>query len=571
VFFAPYDASSPAAQGRNESALQTDIGLIETVTHAKQAYDAAGGTGAANETFAVRFCVYNLLDLSYVAPLIAAAKAGVQVQVLMDYKNLQKPYVKTYDWFKNASLRVPSRRNATQHDLSEEERRSVVLLGIRTAGLMHMKLRYFSWLPTPTTATPTRVVVSGSFNPEDGALDNEDTLLLVHDEETIGKYMRAYMAVRDGQSTQNAYDPSLAVNLLFSQAHPQATDRGGGTPVRETLLDLVRTESELVLLSVYALRDVADENGTLVGELCAATRRGVAVAVLVDKGQADGESGFAEGDESLTALRLWKSCGIPVYKCENYAGKFNAMHHKNAVFGLRKRRIVWTDTANWSEASMGNGTSHATPHNAETTMIIDSYKLDGGKTGLRFLSNALQLIRKYAYQQACPYKQRGVSKMVTAQCASHMKWDQTDWIQRNATLVLREMAETVGADNWPQVEANFTARALGSLVVSATSGPPTLRYKVNGEPDEHGVPMSMQGGAWSARLAGVPFGAVVSVEVLQLGIEPRDVVVDPAFDWDSAPPVRRDATQLGEMRVTIPLDATTVDAKKEEGHRAWIA
>ena len=39
------------------------------------------------------------------------------------------------------------------------------------------------------------------------------------------------------------------------------------------------------------------------------------------KGQADGEAGFAGGDASMTALRLWKGCGVPVYKCKNYAGR----------------------------------------------------------------------------------------------------------------------------------------------------------------------------------------------------------------------------------------------------------
>ena len=34
----------------------------------------------------------------------------MRLQVLIDSKNLRKPYVRTYDWFKNASLRVgPSR------------------------------------------------------------------------------------------------------------------------------------------------------------------------------------------------------------------------------------------------------------------------------------------------------------------------------------------------------------------------------------------------------------------------------------------------------------------------------
>ena len=185
AFFAPYDGST-ALRGHNVSALQTDLELIETVTKA-----------AAHGNASIYFCVYNLLDPSYVQPLIAAAKAGVTVQVLMDAKNLQKPYVHTYDWFKDASLKVAPTRSTTQRDLSPDARRSLNLLGIKMTGLMHMKLRAFSWLASPTAHNVTRVVVSGSLNPEDGALHNEDTLIVVRDEPTIDAYMRAYYAVRD--------------------------------------------------------------------------------------------------------------------------------------------------------------------------------------------------------------------------------------------------------------------------------------------------------------------------------------------------------------------------------------
>ena len=130
-------------------------------------------------------------------------------------------------------------------------------------------------------------------------------------------------------------------------------------------------------------------------------------------------------------------CGIPVFKAQSYSSTYSAFHHKNALFGLggatdnggtgssssdtgKNRCVVVTDTANWSEASMGNGSStRAVPHNAETTMFIDSGALDGGATGLRFLSNFLQSFRKYAYQQACPYVEppftaRTTVRMLTA-------------------------------------------------------------------------------------------------------------------------------------------------------------
>ena len=149
--------------------------------------------------------------------------------------------------------------------------------------------------------------------------------------------MRAYYAVRDDAPISNAYDPSAAINLLYSRAELStlerreaddaesavevaaveavpsdsaapggaAAPRGATVPgdatapgdttapgenaalgdavapqqamVRNVLLDLLRNESELILLSVYSLRNVADSNGSLVEALCAASRRGVAV------------------------------------------------------------------------------------------------------------------------------------------------------------------------------------------------------------------------------------------------------------------------------------------------------
>ena len=42
----------------------------------------------------VLFCVYNLLDYTYLNPIVDAFNAGVFVQVLMDNGNVLKPYVR---------------------------------------------------------------------------------------------------------------------------------------------------------------------------------------------------------------------------------------------------------------------------------------------------------------------------------------------------------------------------------------------------------------------------------------------------------------------------------------------
>lgn len=58
----------------------------------------------------ILFCVYNLLDYTYLNPLVDAFNAGVFVQVLMDDGNVQKPYVPTLKFFQNSGLNGKTER-----------------------------------------------------------------------------------------------------------------------------------------------------------------------------------------------------------------------------------------------------------------------------------------------------------------------------------------------------------------------------------------------------------------------------------------------------------------------------
>lgn len=569
TYFAPYDGPARYTAMSNTSVLQADLALVQEVVAAKKAHDAQQGKGPARRddagSFNVKFCVYNLLDDDYIQALIEAHNAGVFVQVVMDYNNINEPYVQTYARFRDAGLAVAPFRNTTQKELTPQQLASLNLIGAKVTGIMHMKLRYFSWLAAPGATEATEVVVTGSLNPEDTALKNEDTLVVIRDDpDTIAAYTRAYASVLAPKPTAtNDYDASRPVNVMFSQA---VVEKGSEATcfARRVLLSLVRSETESALLSVYSLRSLDDGTGLpLVEELCAARARGVAVAVVTDKGQADGEAGFAGGDNTLTALRMWR-CGIPVYKAENYATKYTALHHKNAVFGLKKRSIVWTDTANWSEASMGNGTSDAKPHNSETSLIIDSQKADAGRMGLRFVSNFLQLVRKYAYQQACPYTRVSGNRSYTerAQCATDMKWNQPDWVQpgaRNVTASLVAAAEAGAEGTWPRVKVTFTVAATPLLPTGDADqgGAGQLLLSVNGAANTT-VPLSpAPGGAGSQAVATLPFGSVVDVTVvpMQGGAQAyqRTVVADAAFAWGANPPARRSDAELDSMQLTVSV------------------
>ena len=94
VYFAPYDTSTAAVDCKNTSMLQYDLCLIGKVKEAAQGKAPCDKIDKSCPR-TIRFGVYNLLDEAYIEPLIAASKAGVGVQVLMDMRNLLQPYVKT--------------------------------------------------------------------------------------------------------------------------------------------------------------------------------------------------------------------------------------------------------------------------------------------------------------------------------------------------------------------------------------------------------------------------------------------------------------------------------------------
>ena len=214
-------------------------------------------------------------------------------------------------------------------------------------------------------------------------------------------------------------------------------------------------------------------------------------------------------------------------------------------------------------------------------MIVDSNKLDGGNLGRRFLSNFLQILRKYAYQQACPYvAPNGVT--IKDQCASGEKWHQPDWVQPDAANVTQQLSVAAG---WPVVKTTFKVSAPlvdprgytnctqyrsksgcskskshckwvdGKCLPAsgpsppAPPGPPSpppspsekMSYTVNGGPSKiASLPATLD----------IPFGAIVAVSY---GSQNRIFIADAAFDWNAKPPIRRPEPELSSLAITIAL------------------
>jgi hypothetical protein len=407
VLFAPYDSFDD---------LRQEVSWIETVTSAKVAFNTS--STQIDDRFSVRYAVYNLLNDDIVVALCRAHTAGVRVQVAIEHRQLLTSYS---EWnlmhfrpllsqipdsvdasnttpltdpdiknFSNCGMVTVTDGNQTQDHLTEDQKRQYNLIGLDAGGLMHTKMRLFSWLQKQddTQLVPRTLVLSGSFNPDgDTALNNNETFLTMKNPRLFQRYNDTYTSllhmcgptappgcVPGPPVVNDAHEDTDGIQFFYS--------KGSTSNVRSKILELALAENELIFITVYSLRDLTpyipnphpwpptrqaamssstgnihittsdDEhltapapNISLVTALCMAAKRGVLVIVITDKDESDGEGGFTAGDPSRTALAI-RNCGISVYKAKNYYSGFSAFHHKNGLFGLSSTKVV-TDTCNW--------------------------------------------------------------------------------------------------------------------------------------------------------------------------------------------------------------------------------
>jgi hypothetical protein len=90
-----------------------------------------------------------------------------------------------------------------------------------------------------------------------------------------------------------------------------------------------------------------------------------------------------------------RAAGVPVYEATNSASPYTAMHHKVAVLGKSRIRVI-TDAANWTKAGLGSDSVRA--KNVESVLFIDSEQLDNNRTGRRYLAQWLKVLKRYAGQ-----------------------------------------------------------------------------------------------------------------------------------------------------------------------------
>lgn len=337
--------------------------------------------------YRIRYAVYNLRNPLIVDALADAEEAGVDVQVLIDAAQLDP--ARTWNVADEVLIERGFEFEPDHRNLSGERLVTADLVGIEGSGLMHLKMRLYE---TPSR----RAILSGSLNPGDKAVLNEETLHLIRDPAIVERYAKAYDVVLSDGDFTNEWDDDAAINVLFT---PASSERAAGH-----VFDWLADEDEQILLMVFSLRDITapGHSRSLVELLADKVDEGVDVWVITDRKQSDGVDAngdpYARNDNTDDRLR---SAGVHVYEATNLANEFTAMHHKAAVLGRSNIRVI-TDAANWTFSGLGSSTRRA--RNIESQLFIDSAGLDDNRTGRRYMAQWVRVGARYAHQSAADHE-----------------------------------------------------------------------------------------------------------------------------------------------------------------------
>ncbi|MBS1150811.1 MAG: aml, partial [Myxococcaceae bacterium] len=453
-----------------DEAMQMELAELDAIIAARAADPKIYPPG--QNPYRIEYAIYNMTDPPVIRRLTDAARAGVKVQVLIDAHQISPD--RPWNTVAKELVSAGFTHAESNKGLTAEQARETQLIEVDMGqGLFHLKSRHFSY-PDPVTGLTKETLLTGSYNPQNSAHQNDESFHRITDPGLIKKYVGAIESLRDNKPVQNTWEEGAPLNVLFSS--PTAK----GPRVSDKIFDLIKNENELIFLSVFTLRNITDSQGQarLVDELAKAQARGVKVMVITDHKQADGvdTEGNARPDANDDNTEdLLRAKGIPTFEVTNTDGPFNAMHLKSAVFGLTDMKVV-TDAGNWTYATMGSKKSP--PKNAESVLFIDSGKADQNETGKRYLGEFMRVMRRYADQDhGGPEAERAISEL-----------------QR--------------LPGWPKVKVNFDVLARtnwGQDVFLVGNTPELGSWGVDGP----GVKLSTEAGTypdWKARDFELPLG-----------------------------------------------------------------
>jgi hypothetical protein len=377
-----------------ENAYKFETKCIEEVIAARKA-DPVDYPEDQNP-YKILYMVYNLRNEKIVKKLFEAMKAGIDVQVLIEADQISddRPWNKVDDWFEAEGLKVIR----SDKDITDAEREGAHLIGIDRKSLMHMKSRLFLY-KDPQTGEKKTKVLSGSLNPGSYPIRNDENVNVMTSDKIARDYVKRFYQIRHREPAKNKWHDDRPINVLFTPY-----EQGAVTTPTKKLFEWIDNEKEMIIISVFALRNLTTkgEQDNLVKKLKKAKDRGVKVMVLTDRRKSDGTDENGEpimmygelAHNDLTDEKL-EEAGIKVLELVNTAGKHSSVHGKSMVCGLKDMKVL-TGAGNWTVAAMGSRKKQ--PRNEESFIFVESGKLDNNYTGRAYLSNFMELLRRYDKQ-----------------------------------------------------------------------------------------------------------------------------------------------------------------------------
>ena len=282
----------------------------------------------------VHIAMFNLRESSIINALGQLVKKGVDVQVLLDQKQMDQVY-------------------------NQPKVQELIAAGITPKGVSNTSATDAT-MHDKFTVIDGKRVLTGSMNYSSNALNLSDEELLLIDNASVASLFEAEFAELSAGTTNAATAATSApVQVLFGN--------------EDKLYDVVAGELAQAKTSAYVAM-FSMNTKKIIDELIAAKSRGVHVVVLLDKVQADAES----ADEALD------QAGIPVLRFENDRGSaqnlgLTELHNKLCVIDGKKVLMGsynWTNLASfYNDENMLVLTSErlATQANREIAQMINDY------------------------------------------------------------------------------------------------------------------------------------------------------------------------------------------------------
>lgn len=260
----------------------------------------------------IRVALYNLRSERLAHLLLQRQREGLEVELFLDAKQMDKPWNVLDDELRAAGANVVAVRNERSEYATLHDKMAVI---------------------------DGETVIFGSANwGHDGLHENDETLLVLRST-ALATVVDAELDELHGERVRRSGDVAGAAQLYFSP-----TDR-----IDRVLERAIDEAEERILVAVFSLR-----LSWLVDALVEAHARGVEVWVVTDVKQ----SSTTDLDERLRAA------GVPVVEALNDASPFSAMHHKWMVVD---GETTFVGSYNWSYT--------ATFHSHEDLARIESREL----------------------------------------------------------------------------------------------------------------------------------------------------------------------------------------------------